>query len=195
MRNFRRMLSRMRHLPDQLLHAQRHRRARALVAGWPTRRVLVVCLGNICRSPYAAAALRSAAGAHVEIESAGFIGPGRAVPGLARDLAARSGLDLSAHRSRQLSADMVSAADLVVVMDVTQRRMLRQRYGNALRTVLLGDLDPKRVEKRTVRDPYQQSEAVFEEVFRRIDRCVSVLASELTPCRPGSRHPARSAGS
>ena len=68
-----------RHAPDRLLHPLRRRAARADL----TRRVapssmLVICHGNICRSPFAAAVLRARlAGTGVCVESAGFFGPGR----------------------------------------------------------------------------------------------------------------------
>jgi protein-tyrosine phosphatase len=180
MKRVRRLARSVRHLPDRLLHGYRHGRARAVVAAAQPRRVLFVCLGNICRSPYAAAALTAAAGeSGVEAASAGFIGPGRRAPDAAQRAAALRGLDLGPHSSRQLTAEMVAAVDLVVVMDAAQRRLLRRRYGNGTPLVLLGDLDPEPIDTRTVRDPYQQADAVFDDVSARISRCIDVLAAQL----------------
>jgi hypothetical protein len=71
----RRLARALKHTPDRLLHARRrHSELRRLERERPAS-ILVICLGNICRSPYAAALLtRSLEGSHVSVESAGFIG-------------------------------------------------------------------------------------------------------------------------
>ena len=92
--------------------------------------VLVVCSGNTCRSPMAAAYLRQAlaeAGAPgVRVESAGL----HAVPGLpaaaeAQEAVARDGLSLAEHRSRPLDEAAVAAADLILAM--TRAQVSRER--------------------------------------------------------------------
>jgi protein-tyrosine phosphatase len=175
------MLSALRHAPDRLLHAPRHRQAledvRALTPGG---RVLVVCYGNICRSPYAAALLRRALEhSGIAVESAGFVGPNRGVPAFAAATAGRRGTDLSAHRSQLLSAGLVQAAQLILVMDSAQRARLQRDWPAASPVVLLGDLDPLPIAKRAIRDPYDQTREVFEEVFTRIERCTDVLVQRL----------------
>ena len=175
----------LRHLPDRLLHVWRRRQALAAMRGRPLpRTVLIVCHGNICRSPYAAAALvrtlPDAVRHSVRVESAGFVGAGRGAPADAITVAARHGLDLSRHRSAPLTHVGVRAADLIMVMDVDQRREILQRFGRRPGDViLLGDLDPAAIDTRTVRDPVEQPLDVFEESYSRIDRCVSVLARAL----------------
>jgi protein-tyrosine phosphatase len=177
------MLSTLRHAPDRWLHPVRHRQAlvalRALTQGG---RLLVVCHGNICRSPYAAALLRrTLEGSGIAVESAGFVGPGRAAPMFAATTARRRGADLSSHRSQLLNAQLVRAAQLIIVMDTTQRARVQRAWPAAGRIVLLGDLDPLPIAKRAIRDPYDQSPAVFEEVFVRIERCTAVVARSLAP--------------
>src|SRR5256886_4153179 len=57
------LLRRLRQMPDRLLHPRRRRAAlESLIARQPPARVLVVCNGNIFRSPFAAAVLRRVAG-------------------------------------------------------------------------------------------------------------------------------------
>ena len=182
---WRRMARTLRHLPDRLLHAWRRRQALTALQGRPLpRTVLIVCHGNICRSPYAAAALSHTLPAGVShavrVESAGFIGAGRPAPADALTVAARHGLDLSRHRSAPLTRHNVRAADLIVVMDVAQRREIIGRFGRAPGDViLLGDFDPAAIDTRTIRDPVEQPLDVFVESYSRIDRCVSVLARAL----------------
>ncbi|MHB1296936.1 MAG: arsenate reductase/protein-tyrosine-phosphatase family protein [Gemmatimonadaceae bacterium] len=159
----------------------RHARAIAAARQCAGGGVLVVCHGNICRSPFAAAVLRRAlAPDEIDVVSAGSVGPGRAVPQAAHACALERGEDLSAHRSQLLTRELLQAAGLVVVMDSAQRSLIVGRHGGeAARVVLLGDLDPEPIDKRAIRDPYAQSPEVFAEVFERIERCALVLAGAL----------------
>lgn len=170
------------HLPDRLLHPLRRRHVeRALRRGEPPDRVLFVCLGNICRSPYAEQALERAlsdASAATEVVSAGFIGPDRRSPAAARQVAEERGLDLYEHLSRPLSDELLETSDLIFVMDRVQQRALRRRTERD-DVFVLGDLDPEWAGRRTIRDPVEQPPEVFEEVYGRIDRCVERLASLL----------------
>src|SRR6266480_5816007 len=71
----------LRNTPDRLLHARRRREARGRLAGRRPASVLVICHGNICRSPFAAALLARELAPHgIPVTSAGFIGAGRPAP-------------------------------------------------------------------------------------------------------------------
>jgi protein-tyrosine-phosphatase len=169
----------VRRAPERLAHPWRQRAAvRRLSRRPPPRSVLVVCHGNICRSPYAAAlldgGLRSLVGNGVQVTSAGFVLPGRPCPALAVEVAATRGLDLSEHRSQLLAPPEVFAADLIVVMDTTQRWGMRALFGRTSEDILLlGDLDPEPIETREIRDPFDQPKEVFELSYSRIERCVA----------------------
>ena len=89
--------------------------------------VLVVCTGNICRSPMAEALinLRAAeARARIEASSAGFLFDGE--PAAPDTIAAMAelGIDMSGHRSRVVTPDMVRSADLVITMERAHARSL-----------------------------------------------------------------------
>jgi low molecular weight protein-tyrosine phosphatase len=177
----RRLAGRLRRLPERLLHPWRRGRARARLRtlGAPTA-VLVVCHGNICRSPYAAAALGRLIppplGDGLRIESAGFVGPNRRAPPEAVAVAARRGVDLKGHRSQVLTPQLVASAGLIVVMESWQGRAISSFYGPAGRDILvLGDLDPGPIETRAIKDPVEQPESVFAESYDRIDRCLREL--------------------
>lgn len=157
-------------------------------------RVLFLCLGNICRSPFAEHAFREALesedggsrssrppGRRLRSESAGFIGPGRPSPPEMQEPARGRGVDLSDHRSRVVTREILQAADLVVVMGPRLRRRLRKRFPRSSAPVLLlGDLDPEPIPGRAIRDPYGKAPGVFADVAARIERCVDVLAEELS---------------
>ena len=95
------LLSRISHVPDRLLHSGRRRAALAALAGAgrAPASVLVICNGNLFRSPFAAAVLRRALElrglGRVRVDSAGFAGPGRPTPPDAVAAAARRGLGTS----------------------------------------------------------------------------------------------------
>jgi len=153
--------------------------AAATARGRRGNRVLVVCHGNICRSPYAAAVIRRALSARdMDVVSAGMIGPGRPVPDHAATTARSRGEDLTCHRSQLLSSTLVQSSHLILVMDPAQRtRVVRQHVFDPEAVVLLGDYDPQPIVKRAIRDPYAQTQDVFEDVFARIDRCAAVFAA------------------
>ncbi|MFI6582375.1 low molecular weight phosphatase family protein [Embleya sp. NPDC050493] len=107
--------------------------------------VLVVCSGNICRSPLVEAMLRhrlAASALPVEVSSAGTIDWN------ARPMADNSalvlheyGIDPGPHRSRKLSADLLRAADLVIGMSREHHWAVDALAADALpRTFLLGEL-------------------------------------------------------
>ena len=176
----RRVARAVRHTPDRLLHRTRQRRMVSHLRSRPARTVLFMCLGNICRSPFAAAVLRERSnGADLIIDSAGFIGPDRASPDTAQRAARRRGIDLSAHRSRLVTPALVESAELIVVMDRAQGRTLLERFDRRSGVLVLGDLDPDPIDTRTIRDPYSHGDEVFDHVYQRIERCVETLFSTM----------------
>ena len=169
------MLSILR-LPDRLLHQRRHRAACVRLSRMSRPRIiLVVCSGNICRSPYLEAVLRQAL-PDVKVISAGFSTVGVPVPEFSLAAGAERGVDLSEHRSRQFLPPLARDADLIIVMDPSQERYLA-RYGGVLqgKIIVAGDLDPEPMPTRAIADPFQQSRAAFDETFDRLDRCAETL--------------------
>jgi protein-tyrosine phosphatase len=139
------------------------------------RNLLVVCYGNVCRSPYMQAVLQRAL-PDVRVQSAGFVGPGRPVPPFALAVSAKRGLDLSEFRSRPLLPAIVRKADLILVMDAYQARHVAQYFGvSAKRIIVAGDLDPVPGQTRAIADPWEQPEEVFVSSFDRLDRCAATL--------------------
>ncbi|OAK61369.1 protein tyrosine phosphatase [Variovorax paradoxus] len=129
------------------------------------RSVLVACIGNICRSPMAQALLASAL-PRLQVLSAGLDAlVGQPADAWSRELMAQRGLDIEAHRARQLTAAMCQEADLILVMDEAQRHYLHQRYpltrGKLFRLGEAAGMD--------VPDPYRSGRPAFERSLQIID--------------------------
>lgn len=167
-------------LPDRLSHSRRFREATMRLMRLPRpRNILVVCHGNVCRSPYLEVALGRLL-PDVEVSSAGFAGGGHPVPAFALEIASQKGLDLTTFRSRALAPTLVRDADMIVVMDERQYAHLCGFFGvPRARVFVAGDLDPRNVGARTIRDPWQQSRDVFAETFDRLDRVARSIAKRL----------------
>ncbi|HLV16883.1 MAG TPA: low molecular weight protein-tyrosine-phosphatase [Pseudomonas sp.] len=141
--------------------------------------ILVVCTGNICRSPVAGAMLRQAL-PDKQIGSAGLGAlVGQGVAPQARSLAEAAGLDVSGHQARQLTAEMLAVHDLVLVMSEGQRRAVADLAPEALgKTLLLGKwLDGGH--GREIPDPYRKSDEVFVHVHRLLAQSTTAWASRL----------------
>ncbi|WP_104201890.1 low molecular weight protein-tyrosine-phosphatase [Billgrantia saliphila] len=130
------------------------------------QRILVLCTGNICRSPVAAAMLETRL-PHKQIETAGLNAlEGQGVEPTARSLAEAEGLNVSAHQARQVSLDILHRADLVLVMSDGQRLAVGQMAPSVLgKTMLFGRwLDGG--QGREIPDPYRKSAEAFRQVHQ-----------------------------
>lgn len=124
--------------------------------------ILVVCSGNICRSPVAAALLQQVfpdklvSSAGLAVEASGL--SGREMDATARKVAEAQGLSCPPHSARQLTSSLASQADIILVMETHHRREIAQRFPVALaKTFLLGNW----LEKSEVDDPHRKSEEAF----------------------------------
>ena len=167
-------------LYDRILYPRRHLAARQRLSNAPRpRRILVVCHGNLCRSPYLQAVLQRSL-PDVVITSAGFVGSDRAVPRISVALSAQRGLDLSRYRSRPITQSQIGDADLLIVMDAEQARRIASMFRvKRKRIVVAGDLEPLFETSRAIRDPWNQSIEAFKSTFDRLDRCAATLVSLL----------------
>lgn len=148
-------------------------------------RILTVCLGNICRSPTAQAAILEAAEAadlDVEVESAGtgdwHIGelPDERM----RTAAAAIGLQLDS-RARQVEAVDLSRYDLVLAMDRDNLRVLEslRDESTTARIELFRSWDPQANGDLEVPDPYYGGRRGFEEVVEICRRTARALVEDL----------------
>lgn len=127
--------------------------------------ILVLCEGNICRSPMGAALLARGL-PDVRVQSAGL----NALVGSPADKAAvelmrERDLDITSHRALQVTRAICADADMVLVMDAEQRKRLLEQYpetrGKVFRMGEYTDLD--------VPDPYRQPMQAFRNSLTILD--------------------------
>ena len=155
------------------------------------RRVLFVCMGNICRSPTAEAVFRElvrreAAEHAIEADSAGTHAYHVGSAPDARTIAAarRRGIDMSQLRARIVERDDFDRFDLLLAMD-------EQNYRHLLGMAPMERRDRVRLflefapalERREVPDPYYGGPTGFEDVLDLVEEAARGLLAELTAAR------------
>jgi protein-tyrosine phosphatase len=139
------------------------------------KNILVLCVGNICRSPMAEGILRQAL-PNRNVYSAGISALiGKPADPFSVQLMAEQGIDISQHRAQQISASLVSQAELILVMDQEQKKYVETQYVGARGKVFrLGEGG-----KFDVPDPYREGLDSFRAAYRLIDEGVKIWVDQL----------------
>jgi len=140
--------------------------------------ILVVCVGNICRSPVAAALLQRALPDH-RVASAGLGAlSDHDIDATARQVAEARGIALPRHRARQFTTDIGAEHDLILVLEAGHKRAVAQT-APALsgRTFVLAHWTGQ----HDIPDPYQRNEAFHETVLTQMTEAVAAWAKRLSP--------------
>lgn len=140
------------------------------------KRILVLCKGNICRSPFVEIYLRRAAEHHklqISISSAGMEAEtGIAAYPLAKSVAPLFGVDLDTHRTTSMADALVEEADIILVMEPDHVSQLAERFPTTVkRTFLLGWFIQERP-MTEIKDPYGGSHDTFTDCYTTlVDAC------------------------
>ena len=142
------------------------------------RHILVVCVGNICRSPMVEGLLkrelREQDGFTVESAGLGAL-VGYPASEFSIELMDELGVDITAHRARQIHPDMVNAADLVLVMEAGHKRAIDDADPTARGKVhRLGEWQDKDID-----DPYRQPKAAFADALEDIREGVRLWVEKI----------------
>ncbi|KMZ11396.1 Low molecular weight protein-tyrosine-phosphatase Wzb [Candidatus Burkholderia humilis] len=137
--------------------------------------VLLVCEGNICRSPLAAAMLAREL-PHLDVTSAGTHAlVGQPADSLITELADADGISLKSHIATQLDAPRAHAADFILTMTRAQSAWIESAWPSTRGKVFrLCD-----EEREDVTDPYRRHRAVFDVAFAQIRNGVSQWSRRL----------------
>ncbi|MEO3725728.1 low molecular weight protein-tyrosine-phosphatase [Pseudomonas syringae] len=142
------------------------------------KKILVVCVGNICRSPTAELLLRNAlTPSAISVTSAGLSARvGEGMESTARRVLEDRGHSTDGFTARQLTADIVNESDLILVMEKQHVNQVLKIASHARGKVfLLG----KWQSEREIQDPYRQGQAAFIHAHALIEDAVSSWAQRL----------------
>jgi protein-tyrosine phosphatase len=135
----------------------------------PPKRILMVCLGNICRSPLAEGILRDKARA-----------AGRAPHPLSIKVARNNGIDISNQRARRFTAADFQRFDKIYAMagDVIDemRRIAGRQFDASKVDLLMNEVHPGRNED--VPDPWYGPEPGYHEVYALIDHAADQMIAK-----------------
>lgn len=143
--------------------------------------ILMVCTGNICRSPMAAyllpAELPLALRTQVEVESAGTAAlHGNLAEPLAVAAMNSRGIEISGHRARRLNREMLGRADLILTMEMNHLQTARNLLlWNRSKIRLLTDFYPRSPEPE-IADPYGRPLKVYHDCIAAMLPCLQGVA-------------------
>ncbi|QCX00284.1 low molecular weight phosphotyrosine protein phosphatase [Aggregatimonas sangjinii] len=146
-------------------------------------KVLMVCLGNICRSPLAEGLLQQKTDPeNIVVDSAGTGGfhIGNAPDDRSIAVAAKYGLDISKQRCRKLATKDLDTFDLIYAMDKSNyRNIVALARTNEQRNKIRLLLSETNLEIDEVPDPYYGGKDGFENVYQMIDQACEAIAKKL----------------
>jgi len=151
-------------------------------------KILMVCLGNICRSPLAEGILRDKvkkAGLDWTIDSAGTLGrnEGCAPHQFSQKIGRLHGIDISDKKCRYFTSDDIKNFDRIYVMDdenyLHVKKISGTNWDSGKVDLILNELYPG--EDRIIPDPWFGGEEGFHKVYEMLDRACDAIVKKYAP--------------
>lgn len=143
--------------------------------------ILVVCVGNICRSPIAESLLqktlpkKNVASAGIAVQKSGLTN--KSADKTAQKIALLHNVNLENHQARQLTPELCLQYDLILVMEKGHIDAVSNIAPEARgKTMLLGHF----CSDMEIPDPYRQSEDYFERTYTLIEQSIDAWAAKLS---------------
>lgn len=139
--------------------------------------ILVVCIGNICRSPMAEALLKEALSPEKHTVTSAGLGAlaGHPADEKAQQLMKAKGIDISAHQGRQIDTEIIRQSNLILVMEEDHQKAIEAKdpsaRGKVYRLGNWGDFD--------IPDPYRKEMKDFEDALALIEQGVNEWKTNL----------------
>ena len=146
------------------------------------KKVLMVCLGNICRSPLAEGILQSKVNnTFVFVDSAGTAAyhVGNLPDERSIAVASKYGIDISSQKARKFTVKDFDVFDVIYVMDASNYQnvlsIARNQKDIQKVKMILNETHPGK--KESVPDPYYGEGDGFEKVYKMLDKACTVIAN------------------
>ncbi|WP_329347144.1 low molecular weight protein-tyrosine-phosphatase [Vibrio natriegens] len=143
-------------------------------------KILVVCVGNICRSPTGEAILKkllpnkTVDSSGIAAQKSGLVG--KPADSMAQQVAAEHGLDLTDHQAKQLTSELCAQYDLILVMEKAHKEALTEIAPEARgKTMLFGQWTGQ----IDIPDPYRQSREAFVHAYKLIEESAHSWSAKL----------------
>lgn len=140
-------------------------------------KILVVCVGNICRSPIGEALLKKHFGDQKHIASAGVQAMvGKPADATSLELMDLNGVDAHNHKAQQLTKQMAAEYDVILVMEKRHiKDVTRIAPSVSGKTFLIG----KWIGDKEIPDPYKRDRVAFEHAYELIEQGVKAWTKYL----------------
>jgi len=138
--------------------------------------ILVVCIGNICRSPMGEGLLQEKL-PETKITSAGlFAMVDYPADPHSINLMAEKGIDISSHLAQQIDEELVHNADLILTMEKRHNKLIQSKFlGTTGKVHLIG----KWLDEREIADPVNKDERAFRIAMENIDKGLSLWVEQI----------------